>query len=90
VTTTWVSRRHCNWPGSPLPTVVPHVRQGDHVTDDLAPAEVTYLRAAIDLARRSRTHGNHPFGALLVDAAGVVAAEADVNGQFVVALAHFP
>ena len=24
------------------------------MTDDLAPAEVTYLRAAIDLARRSR------------------------------------
>jgi tRNA(Arg) A34 adenosine deaminase TadA len=47
------------------------------VTEDLAPAEVTYLRAAIDLARRSRNRGNHPFGALLVDAAGVVAAEAE-------------
>ena len=44
------------------------------MTDDLAPAEVTYLRAAIDLARRSRNRGNHPFGALLVDAAGVIAA----------------
>ena len=47
------------------------------MTDDLAPAEVTYLRAAMDLARRSRNRGNHPFGALLVDAAGVIAAEAE-------------
>ena len=58
------------------------------MTDDLTPAEVTYLRAAIDLARRSRHRGNHPFGALLVDAAGVVAAaentvvsEHDVTGH---------
>jgi tRNA(Arg) A34 adenosine deaminase TadA len=59
------------------------------MSDDLSPAEVTYLRAAIDLARRSRQRRNHPFGALLVDAAGVVAAEAentvasgrDVTGQ---------
>jgi tRNA(Arg) A34 adenosine deaminase TadA len=35
---------------------------------DLTPAEVTCLRVAIDLARRSRRHGNHPFGALLVGA----------------------
>ena len=47
------------------------------MSDDLTPAEITYLRAAIDLARRSRHHGNHPFGALLVDAADVVAAEAE-------------
>ena len=47
------------------------------MTDALTPAEVTCLRAAIDLARRSRHHGNHPFGALLVDAAGVVVAEAE-------------
>ena len=47
------------------------------MTDDLTPAEVTHLRAAIDLARRSRRRGNHPFGALLVDAEGVVAAEAE-------------
>ena len=43
----------------------------------LTPAEVTWLRAAIDLARRSRDHGNHPFGALLVDSAGLVVAEAE-------------
>ena len=47
------------------------------MTGDLTPADVTYLRAAIDLARRSRHRGNHPFGALLADTAGVVAAEAE-------------
>jgi tRNA(Arg) A34 adenosine deaminase TadA len=47
------------------------------VTGDLSPADVTYLRTAIDLAGRSRRRGNHPFGALLVDANGVVAAEAE-------------
>jgi tRNA(Arg) A34 adenosine deaminase TadA len=47
------------------------------MTGDLTPAEVTCLRVAIDLARRSRCHGNHPFGALLVDADGVVTAEAE-------------
>lgn len=47
------------------------------MTDDLTPAEVTCLRTAIDLARRSRGRGNHPFGALLADADGVVLAEAE-------------
>ena len=47
------------------------------MTGDLSPADVTYLRTAMDLARRSRRRGNHPFGALLVDADGVVAAEAE-------------
>jgi tRNA(Arg) A34 adenosine deaminase TadA len=47
------------------------------VTDDLTPAEITCLRAAIDLARRSRRRGNHPFGALLADGDGVVIAEAE-------------
>ena len=36
-----------------------------------------HLRRAIALARRSRANGNHPFGALLVDAAGEVVAEAE-------------
>ena len=35
------------------------------------------VRQAIAIARRSRANGNHPFGALLVDAAGVVVAEAE-------------
>jgi tRNA(Arg) A34 adenosine deaminase TadA len=47
------------------------------MTGELTPAEVTCLRAAIDLARRSRQRGNHPFGALLVDSAGLVVAEAE-------------
>ncbi|HTO49688.1 MAG TPA: nucleoside deaminase [Burkholderiales bacterium] len=34
------------------------------------------LRQAIDLARRSRASGNHPFGALIVGADGKVLAEA--------------
>ena len=36
-----------------------------------------HLRRAIAIARRSRAKGNHPFGALLVDAAGAVVAEAE-------------
>jgi tRNA(Arg) A34 adenosine deaminase TadA len=36
----------------------------------------TYLRRAIELARKARDDGNHPFGALLVDQAGEVLLEA--------------
>jgi tRNA(Arg) A34 adenosine deaminase TadA len=36
-----------------------------------------HLLAAIELARRSRANGNHPFGALLVDAGGNVVPEAE-------------
>ena len=36
-----------------------------------------HLRRAIELARRARENGNHPFGALLVDAAGEVVLEAE-------------
>ncbi len=36
-----------------------------------------HLLAAIELARRSRENGNHPFGALLADATGVVVLEAE-------------
>jgi tRNA(Arg) A34 adenosine deaminase TadA len=35
------------------------------------------LRRAIQLARLAREHGNHPFGALLVDAKGNVVLEAE-------------
>ena len=38
-----------------------------------------FLRRAFDVARRSMTHGNHPFGAILVDAGGNVLLEAE-NG----------
>ena len=34
-----------------------------------------YLLGAIDLARQARNNGNHPFGALLVDADGKVVVE---------------
>ena len=35
------------------------------------------LRRAIDIARRAREHGNHPFGALLADEQGNVLLEAE-------------
>jgi tRNA(Arg) A34 adenosine deaminase TadA len=38
-----------------------------------------FLRRSFDVARRSMTHGNHPFGAILVDAGGKVLLEAE-NG----------
>ena len=34
-----------------------------------------YLRRAIEVSRRSREHGNTPFGAVLVDADGTVLME---------------
>ena len=45
---------------------------------DATPAErdEEFLRRAFDVARRSMTHGNHPFGAILVDARGKVLLEA--------------
>ena len=36
-----------------------------------------HLRRAIDLARKARERGNHPFGALLVDGNGTVLLEAE-------------
>jgi tRNA(Arg) A34 adenosine deaminase TadA len=36
----------------------------------MSTADLDHLRHAIALARRAREHGNHPFGALLADAAG--------------------
>jgi len=43
----------------------------------LSDVDKTHLLAAIELARRARENGNHPFGALLVDARGVVVLEAE-------------
>jgi tRNA(Arg) A34 adenosine deaminase TadA len=40
------------------------------------PGDLVHLRRAIGLAARSRAAGNHPFGALIVDADGEVLAEA--------------
>lgn len=39
--------------------------------------DLRYIRMAIDIARKARENGNHPFGALLVDAQGDVVAEAE-------------
>ncbi len=36
-----------------------------------------FLRRSFDVARRAITHGNHPFGAVLVDASGNVLLEAE-------------
>ena len=38
-----------------------------------------FMRRSFEVAQRARTHGNHPFGALLVSAAGEVLMEAE-NG----------
>ncbi len=48
---------------------------------DMSPAErdAHFLRRSFDVARRSMTHGNHPFGAILVDAGGKVLIECE-NG----------
>jgi tRNA(Arg) A34 adenosine deaminase TadA len=39
--------------------------------------DLHYLRAAIAVAWRAREHGNHPFGAILVDAGNQVVLEAE-------------
>lgn len=39
--------------------------------------DVQHLRRAIAVAWRSREHGNHPFGAVMADAAGNVVLEAE-------------
>ena len=39
--------------------------------------DTRFLRAAIAVAGRSREHGNHPFGALLVDERGTLVLEAE-------------
>ena len=39
--------------------------------------DLQLLRRAIDVARRAREHGNHPFGAVLVDELGNVLLEAE-------------
>lgn len=41
------------------------------------PSDIDHLRRAIVLAHQARVHGNHPFGAVLVDPDGVVALEAE-------------
>jgi tRNA(Arg) A34 adenosine deaminase TadA len=43
----------------------------------LEPVDEGHLVKAIELARRSREKGNHPFGSLLVDTSGDVVLEAE-------------
>ena len=43
----------------------------------LEPVDEGHLSRAIELARRSREKGNHPFGSLLVDMKGEVVVEAE-------------
>jgi tRNA(Arg) A34 adenosine deaminase TadA len=49
--------------------------------DSNSPSEFDeqFLRRSFEVARRSMTHGNHPFGAILVDADGNVLIETE-NG----------
>jgi tRNA(Arg) A34 adenosine deaminase TadA len=49
-------------------------------TDPLPqPDDETFLRRSFAVAERARSHGNHPFGAILVSASGEVLIEAE-NG----------
>ncbi len=43
------------------------------------PEDHTFLRGSFEVARRARSHGNHPFGAILVGPAGDVLLESE-NG----------
>ena len=39
--------------------------------------DLQHLRTAIEIARQAREHGNHPFGALLVDKENKVILQAE-------------
>ena len=49
----------------------------------LTEIDLIFLRRAIDVSRRAREHGNHPFGAVLVNQAGGVLLEVEncVNSE---------
>jgi tRNA(Arg) A34 adenosine deaminase TadA len=50
------------------------------VRPDMQPLDhESFLRRSFDVAKRAQTHGNHPFGAILVDADGKVLIESE-NG----------
>ena len=44
---------------------------------ELTDVDRDLLRLAIEVARRARTHGNHPFGAVLADSTGRVLLQAE-------------
>lgn len=50
-------------------------------TSELTAAEVALLRRAIEIGHDARAVGRHPFGALVVDAAGNVVAERGNNSM---------
>jgi tRNA(Arg) A34 adenosine deaminase TadA len=39
--------------------------------------DLAFLRSAIEVSRKSRQHGNHPFGCVLVDGSGKVVLESE-------------
>ena len=41
--------------------------------------DIEFLRKAIEVSRRSREHGSHPFGCILVDAEGEITLERENN-----------
>lgn len=47
--------------------------------DDVSERHEHFLRLSFTVARRSLTHGNHPFGCIVVDAGGTVLIETE-NG----------
>jgi tRNA(Arg) A34 adenosine deaminase TadA len=49
------------------------------MTSDRSERDEQFLRRSFDVARRAMTHGNHPFGAVLVDQHGNVLLEVE-NG----------
>jgi tRNA(Arg) A34 adenosine deaminase TadA len=49
------------------------------MASDRSERDEQFLRRSFDVARRAMTHGNHPFGAVLVDQHGNVLIEAE-NG----------
>jgi tRNA(Arg) A34 adenosine deaminase TadA len=49
------------------------------MVSDRSARDQQFLRRSFDVARRAMTHGNHPFGAVLVDQHGNVLLEAE-NG----------
>ena len=52
---------------------------GDNMPADDTPTDDAFLRRTFEVAARARAHGNHPFGAILVDASGTVLLEQE-NG----------
>ncbi|TAJ49761.1 MAG: nucleoside deaminase [Herbiconiux sp.] len=51
----------------------------DHATMALETADAAFLRESIRVAEQSRAEGRHPFGAIVVDAAGTVVAACGNN-----------